>query len=228
MQIHNNEKLYKRNILASFLSSLLGMFALVGSVYVLFGQGQFGLYLFFLVLGIALVQIGTWLSRWGRRADQGFNKALQSLDHQHTLYHYRSPVAHLLVAPSGVWLLLPRQTRGTVSFDKQKNRWTVKVPNVWARLGQEGIGRPVAEASLEAEAIDRFLQNHWPEAELRLQAVLVMMDENTAVESVAGAPIPTSSIRKLKQVVQNGDPQAKLSAAQRETLTALLAKHYPG
>lgn len=227
MHIHNNEALYKRNIRGSFVASLLGMLALVGSVYVLFGEGQFGLYLLFLVLGIVLVQVGSWFSRWGRRADQGFNKALGSLDNHFSLYHYRSPVPHLLVAPSGVWMLLPRHTRGQVSYDPQKKRWRVKLPNILARLGQEGIGRPVAEASIDAEAIDRFLQKHWPEAKLRIQAVLVMMDENTEVERVAGAPIPTASIKKLKHTLQKGDPQAHLTAAQRDKLNSLLSQHYP-
>ncbi|MCW5876071.1 MAG: hypothetical protein KIS85_04225 [Anaerolineales bacterium] len=227
MRVHANEKLYKRNIRLSFIASLLGMFTLVGSVYVLFGEGQFGLYLLFLILGIVLVQVGSWFSRWSRRADLALTKALSSLDNNYSLYHHRSPVAHLLVGPTGAWILMPRHTRGQVRYDVRRKRWAVKPPGLLARFGQEPVGRPVVEASLEAEAIDRFLQKHWPDAQLRIQAALVFMDESAEVEGVSAAPIPTASIKKLKQALQKGDSQSRLDAAQREKLNALLTEHYP-
>src|SRR3972149_12216089 len=126
------------------------MFFLVASIFVLFNSDElFGLYLLFLLLGIVSVQIGTYFGRWNRRPDLAFNQALNSLDDSYSLYHFRTPVSHMLLGPSGIWILLPRHTRGQVTYDPNKKRWRAKGGGLLARFSREGIGRPVEDASWE-------------------------------------------------------------------------------
>jgi hypothetical protein len=160
MRIFTNEILYRRNTRLAFVANLAGMFFLLASVYVLFSESQLGLYLLFLLAGIVCMQTGAYFGRWNRRPDLAFSKALRSIDDNYTLYHYTTPVSHMLLGPSGIWILLPRHTRGKISYNQSRRRWTLRTRGFLARFGQESIGRPIVEASMEAEALDRFLQKH--------------------------------------------------------------------
>lgn len=223
MRIVTNETLFKRNIRLALITNLGGMFMLVGSVFVLFNSpNQFGQYLLFLLGGVVLVQIGTYFGRWNRRPDLALNKALKSLDNSYTVYHYRTPAAHLLLGPSGLWILLPRNTRGVITYDDQRKRWRAKT-GLLARFGQEGIGNPVRDASWEAEALDRYLQKHWQAEQLRVQAALIFVDEQADVQ-VGQAALPTAGIKRAKQILLKGDPQARLSRHQIDQLNQLFEK----
>jgi len=224
MRILTNEPLYKRNIRLAFAANLVGMFFLVGSIYIWVNNQQFGLYLLFLLMGIFLVQVGTYFGRWNRRPDLALNQALKSLDDSYSLYHYRTPVSHLLLGPSGIWILLPRHTRGQITYDPNKKRWRAKGGGLLARFSREGIGRPVEDASWEAETLDRFLEQRWKnEGGLHVQAALVFVDEQTEVQA-GNAPLPTASVKKLKQILLKADEKSRLSREQIKTLAHLFEK----
>jgi hypothetical protein len=214
MRIITNENLYKRNARVALVSNLLGMLLLVASVYVLFLSAQdFGQYLLFFIGGLLFTQLGIYFNRWNKRPDRALGKALKSLDDSYTLYNYTSPASHLLVGPSGVWILLPRHTRGTITYDAQRRKWRASGVTWRQRFGQEGIGNPVQDATIEAETLDRWLAKHWKKP-LLVSAALVFVDEQTNVE-VPTAPLPTVSVKKLKQVVSK--PPAGKTPLTRET-----------
>lgn len=222
MRIYSNDKLYKRNTRLAFAANLVGMLSLVACFIVLFSSDQyFGLYLIFLLLGIMFMQVGVYFGRWNRRPDLALNQALKSLGDNYSIYHYRSPVSHLLLGPSGLWILIPRHTRGVISYDPRRKRWVAKKPGFFARFGQEGIGRPLMDASLEAEVLDRFLQKHWEHgAALHVQAALIFVDENAKVQA-GDAPIPTASIKNAKQVLLKASEKGKLTILQIKQLNEL-------
>jgi hypothetical protein len=222
MRIVDNEPLYKRNTRLAFGANLIGMFALAGSIYVLFGNElQFGLYLLLLLVGIVFVQIGTYFGRWNRRPDQALNQALKSLDDSYTLYHFRTPVSHMLLGPTGIWILLPRHTRGTVTYDADRRRWRVKPKRFSQRFGQEPVGKPIVEAPMEAEALDKFLEKRWDAKDgLRVQAALIFLDEEAEVQA-GNAPLPAASLKKLKQILLKADEKSRLNRDQVKQLTAI-------
>ncbi|MEX2143741.1 MAG: hypothetical protein WD740_04045 [Anaerolineales bacterium] len=225
MRILTNERLYKRNTRLAFAANLGGMFFLVASVYVLFsGEEQFGLYLLFLILGILFMQMGIYFNRWNRRPDLALNQALNSLDNNYTLYHYRTPVSHLLLGPTGIWILLPRHTRGMITYDIGRKRWRAKGGGLLSRFGQEGVGKPLVEASWEAEALDKFLEKRWKDGiALRVQAALVFVGENTDVQA-GNAPIPTASVKKIKQILLKADEKSRLNREQINALSVIFEK----
>lgn len=226
MRIQSNENLYRRNARFALVANLTGMFLLVASVYVLFSStAPFGQYLLLLLGGVIFTQIGSYFGRWNKRPDLALNQALKSLDDSYTLYHYRSPVSHLLVGPSGLWILLPRHTAGMVTYDAKRKRWRVKGGRLLGRFAQEGIGNPVQEASLEAEFLDRFLQKNWKGGPLHVQAALVFLEDATEVQA-DDAPLPTASIKKIKQLVIKGDGKGRLEREQAKQLNQLFESKY--
>lgn len=225
MRILTNENLYKRNTRRAFIANVAGVLFLVASIYVLFSNRQIGVYLVFLLLGMISLQAGIYFGRWNRRPDHALNQALKSLDDSYTLFHYTSPASHLLLGPTGIWILLPRQTRGTVTYDPARKRWHSKGGGFFGRFSQEGIGKPILDASMEAEALDSFLQKRWKGENLRVQAALAFVDPDVEVQA-GNAPIPTASAKKLKQILLKADEKSRLTADQLRLLRALFEANY--
>jgi hypothetical protein len=229
MKIIGNEALYKRNIRNGFIASMGGIFLLIAAVYTLFtSQNYLGRYFLFLFGGVILMQIGLYYSRWSRRPDWSLNKVLKSLDNSYSIYHHNSPVSHLLLGPAGLWILMPKFTKGRVRYDKDKQTWRAEGVSLWKRFtrgfAQEGIGRPHLEAMYEAAALDRYLQKHWEaDKPLHVQAAVVFLEEGVEVQA-GDAPLPAVQLKKLKQTVTGGDAKGKLSRQQIDQLTKILAK----
>ncbi|HZU87518.1 MAG TPA: hypothetical protein VFF78_08550, partial [Anaerolineaceae bacterium] len=62
-----------------------------------------------LMVGFLLSQIGIYYgNRFGRtpRYDERINQSLKGLDEKYSIYHYMTPVPHLLVGPAGIWVLV--------------------------------------------------------------------------------------------------------------------------
>lgn len=209
MRLITNEVLYKRNSRVALISNLLGMLLLVVSVYILFNSEEdFGRYLLFLLGGMIFTQVGAYFSRWNRRPDRQLAQALKSLDDNYTLYNYTSPVSHLLVGPSGLWILLPRHTRGAISYDANRRRWKASGLPLSKRFGQDPIGNPLGDASIEAQALDRWLSKHLKDESVPVSAALVFLEDEADVK-VGTAALPTTTAKKLRQLVvkpQVGEP----------------------
>jgi hypothetical protein len=80
-----------------------------------------------LFLGFIFLQFGLYfMNRYGRkpRPDEAIDTGLKGLDDRYTIYHYNSPVPHLLIGPAGVWVLHPYFQAGRVTYEK--NRWRLK------------------------------------------------------------------------------------------------------
>src|SRR3990170_5583265 len=205
MEIISNERLIRRNARIGQISSIVGLLVLAGGMYISFAQPQlFSLSLAALLVGFALSQVGIYFgNRWNRRPrpDELLSQALKGLDGRYTLYHYGTTASHLLVGPAGVWVLLPRHQRGTISYEK--GRWRQKGGNLYLKIfAQEGLGRPDLEIQGEVASVERFLNKIFPEEEKQqVQAALVFTNDKTEVQA-DNAPSPTLHARKLKDFIR--------------------------
>jgi len=225
MKIVSNEKLIKRNNrLGTYLT--FGSLAVLGlGLYFSFADPKyFQFSLLALLAGFIMSQIGIYMgNRYGRkpRPDQAISAALKGLEDKYTLYHYMTPISHLLVGPAGIWVLLPYFQTGTISYNEKKKRWQQKGGNFYLKLfGQENLGRPDLEINASSNDLKKFLAKNLPEAaQPDLQVALVFTNEKTKVEA-ENAPTPTLHIDKLKDFIRR---QAKKSQATPETINALQA-----
>lgn len=209
MKVITNEALVRRNARIAQISGLGGLLVLLGGMYFLFAQPeQFAIIWVMVLLGFILSQVGIYFTnRWGRRPrpDERLNQALKGLDHNYTIYHYTSPTSHLLVGPAGVWVLLPRYQRGTITYDK--GRWRQKGGGIGLAymkfFGQEGIGRPDLEINAEVASVEKFLKQHMPEEDVPpVQAALIFTNEKVNLVEVEDAPTPTLQPKKLKEYIR--------------------------
>lgn len=168
-------------------------------------------------------------NRWGRspRPDEKLDAGLKGLHSEFNIYHYTSPVPHLLIGPAGVWVLKPYHQGGKIFYENKK--WKNKGGGFFAGymriFGQEGIGRPDLEAESEIEAVEKFLkknitgENAIPE----VKAILLSTNENVELE-VNDSPIPAMKLKQIKDFMRQMSKNRVLSSGQINEIANLLPK----
>lgn len=205
MRIITNEKTVKRNAKIGQYTTMAAMLILVGGVYVSFAMpDQFYLSVGALLIGFILSQVGIYFgNRWSRRprVDEAITASLKGLSREFVLYHYTSPVSHLLVGPAGIWVILPYHQRGLITY--QKDRWHQKTQGfgqAYMKLfAQEGLGRPDLEAGADLATLKKFLVKELGEENLPpLNAALFFIDPRAEIDA-ENAPLPTLPAKKFKE-----------------------------
>ena len=190
MKIIKNEKLIERNGKIGQWTSLAALVVLGGGMYISFSKPEWFTYsIVCLVIGFIMTQIGMYMgSRWGKspRPDEKLDAGLKGLHSEFNMYHYSSPVSHLLVGPSGVWVLLPYHQRGKISFEK--NRWKMKgggFLQAYMRIfGQENLGRPDLDAESEANTLQKFFAKKLDESSIpEIKPILVFTTDEVELDA---------------------------------------------
>ena len=201
-----NEGLIKRNTQIGKYSGIISIVILGAGMYVSFKYPEQIMYsLVALFLGFTLSQIGIFYStRFGRspRPDQELDDALKGLDDQYALYHYTSPVAHLLVGPAGIWMLFPYLQKGKIIYENKKERWKRVGGNLYLRFfAQDNIGNPTQDIKSSTNRLQKELGNI-PDFELPpIKAALIFTNADAEVDA-ENAPVPTLHARQLKKLIR--------------------------
>jgi hypothetical protein len=217
MRIISNTKLIKRNARIGAVASLIGLVVLAGGLVVSFTRpDQIALAWGSLLLGFILTQVGLYFgNRWGRkpRPDEVLDNSLKGLDDRYAIYHYNSPVAHLLLGPAGLWILLPYHQSGRITYEK--NRWRQRgggFLQAYMRLfAQESLGRPDLDVGTETDAMKKFFNKFLPEiTPPAINVALVMTSEKVDI-SVENPPNPIVQAKKLKDLIRRSAKQNALT-----------------
>jgi hypothetical protein len=214
MNIISNEKLIKRFGRIGTITMFAGLFIVVAGLFVSLNQNlaQRYFYLSFasLIIGFLVSQVGIYFTnRYGRkpRPDEILNIALKGLDNKYTLYHYMSPIPHLLVGPSGLWVILTRSQKGLVTYSK--GRWRQQGGGFFSLymrfMAQDGLGRPDLDFISENEKLTGFLKKNLDEGQMPpIHNVLVLTHPAASLNIPEGEnpPAVTVMASKLKEVVR--------------------------
>lgn len=233
MRIVTNEKLIQRNARIGQITGLISLLILGAGLVVSLTHPEYGLFtLSALIFGFLLSQIGLFFgSRWARRPrlDELLNQALKGLSREYTLYHYTTPVYHLLVGPAGIWVIITKPQRGRITY--RKGRWRQHGGALlwYLRLfAQEGIGRPDLEIKAGVEAITKLLRKALPEEDLPpVEAVLVFTSPRAEV-AADDAPVPTLHLRDLKKFFKSRVKSRRISPEQLQRIRAALEEDSHG
>jgi hypothetical protein len=228
MKIIKNEKLIKRNAKIGQYTSMGALIVLGVGMYTSFTQPElFTWAVAALLVGFTLTQIGMYFgNRWGRspRPDETLDAGLKGLPGNFVIYHWTTPVAHLLVGPAGIWVLIPYHQRGHVTY--QKNRWKISGGGFFQGymriFGQENLGRPDLEAGAEINSLRKAFAKEMEENEIpEIQAALVFTAEGVEIEAEE-SPLPAMPVKKLKDFMRNKAKEKPISAEQLERTKAVL------
>ncbi|MGC1378048.1 MAG: NERD domain-containing protein, partial [Anaerolineales bacterium] len=216
MNVFTNEKTIRRKGKIGNYASLAGTGLLLFTAYFIFrlGDPQFAkdnpnyswLMLLIMIVGFALVQAGThYMNRFGRspRPDEALTATLKGLTKDYTLYHYLTPVNHLLVGPAGVWVIECYYQRGQISY--KGGRWQQKGGGFFVAymkiFGQEGLGRPDLDVKADTESLSDALKKVLGDDTPPINVALVFTN-NQAEVAADNAPNPTLKLKDLKDYLR--------------------------
>jgi len=228
MKIIKNEKMIKRNSKIGQYTSLGALVVLGIGMYISFTRSELFVWaLAALLVGFTLTQIGMYFgNRWGRspRPDEKLDAGLKGLPGDYVIYHWTSAVAHLLVGPAGIWVLIPYHQRGQVLY--RKNRWKMSgggfLQNYMRLFGQEGLGRPDLEAEAEIKSLRKSLAAGMDENEIpEINAALVFTTDGINIDA-EDAPMPALPLKKLKEFMRNKAKEKPISTIELEKVKAVL------
>lgn len=220
MRIFTNTKKIERNRKIGLYASFGSLAILVVGLILSFQPNMITIAYGALLIGLILSQVGIYYgNRWGRspRIDERITNGLKGLDDRYTLYHYITPVPHLLTGPAGVWVLVPQYQAGSITYENNKFRQTGV--NVFTRFfGQEGLGRPEVEAQGMKQDLEKFIdQSTQTNGKPGVQPVIVFVSPKASVQ-VSESPTPAMHVEKLKDFVRR---KAKEQPVSMETIEAL-------
>jgi hypothetical protein len=227
MKIITNETLIKRNGRVGQVATIIGLLVLIGGMIISFIMPTYAsLAWVALLIGFALSQIGLYFgNRWGRhpRPDELIDQGLKGLNDQYSIYHYMTPAAHLLVGPSGLWVIMPYYQMGKIVYEKGRLRQKGgNIMQKYLRLfAQEGLGRPDIDANAEIQAILKYLKKQLPDNVLpEPQVALVFTSERVDLD-VEDCPVLTLPVKKLKEAVRKAAKNKPLAPEMIQEINAL-------
>ena len=150
------------------------------------------------------------MNRWVRqpRADQVLEQALKGFDDQYRLYNYMLPAPHVLLSPAGLFVLTALGQDGTIRYEGGKFRRNFSAGRVLRFMGEEGLGKPLAEGDAEVQALRKLLEQHGAGEGVEIQNVLVFYNPRAQV-SVTDPPRAIVTPKGLKRAIRR-QPETKL------------------
>jgi hypothetical protein len=183
-----------------------------------------------LLAGFLMSQVGIhYTNRWGHnpRPDEIVDKSLKGMGREFTVYHYVTPVSHLLVGPAGIWTIMPNFQGGLIAYEK--NRWKAKgggfLQSYMRMFGQENLGRPDLESEAEIDSARRYLTRVLPEGTELPQVNSLLLFANPKVElKVEDAPLPALTPKDLKDFLREKSKEKPLGELALDTIRKALPK----
>jgi hypothetical protein len=215
MKIVANESLIIRNRKIGQITTIASLVVLAAGLVLSFQKSASLVSLSFLalLLGFILSQVGIYFgNRFGRRPrpDESLDTGLKGLEDKYRLYHYVTPVSHLLLGPAGIWVLLPYPQVGKIVYEKK--RWRQKGGNWYLKIfAQDGLSRPDLDVASSIENIESFLKKRLPETALPPVQVALLFTSDKAVVEADDAPYPTLQIKKIKEFLRKKAKESPLS-----------------
>jgi len=211
MKLVRNEKHINRNKLVGKILTFASLGVLGLGLYFAFKKEMtLILYSYIcLIIGFLLTQIGlNFVNRYGRspRYDEILGTAFEKLRHEYTYYVYSSPLPMVLLGPCRIWLPIPINATGEISF--QNGKWIHKTRNrIQKMMGQDSVGKPDKEVAEFATTLTKYLiekgipADHHPE----LKPIMVAYLKETVLKDVSAAPYPVVELEDLKRYIRRMD-----------------------
>ena len=175
-----------------------------------------------LVVGMLISSVGTMnMNRWVRepRADQALAQGLKGFDDRYVLYSYNLPVPHVLLSPAGLFVLTAMGQDGTIHYDGNKFRRDFSLGRVLRFMAEEGLGRPLAEADRQVEALRQYLAEREVAEDVEIQSVVVFYNPRAELD-VSDPPVPIVDPKGLKKAIRK-QTDGKLPGKEYDALREL-------
>lgn len=232
MQIVVNEQFVKSRARIGNIAHLISMGLLIvgfilSVVYPNYGvEFLFGAYMAMILALLVLSYSRNFTRRWGTRFRQDVQlvPGLRGLDNRHTMFNYPGPELpdHLVVGPTGLYILVPRANSGTIKFDGRRWSRGSLGGGFFRSLSEGALGNPLQDVNKALTQIAGFIKkNGSPELVEGLEArpIIVFTHPDARLE-IRNSPVPAMLVRELRSVFRKA--KETLEPAKMEELKRIL------
>jgi len=211
MKLVRNDKHINRNKLIGKIITFASLGVLGLGLYFAFKKDMTLIFYSYicLIVGFILTQIGlNFVNRYGRspRYDEIFGTAFEKLRHEYTYYVYSSPLPMLLMGPCRIWMPIPVNATGEISY--QDGKWVHKTRNrIQKMMGQDSVGKPDKEVAEASAVLSKYLTEKGIPAEMHpeLKPIMVVFLKETQLGDTSTAPYPVVALEDLKRYIRRVD-----------------------
>jgi hypothetical protein len=213
MQLYRNSRLIKRNKTLGRIMMFGGLGASFAAVIIVFvWPSLVSLALVLMLSGGFFSQLGTNVfKRFGTspRIDQVIDDSLKGLGDHYGMFHYYLGTDHALVAPAGVFALLPRDEQGEIRYET--DRWMLTPAKRRFGRGPKPIKGIERDARRDGNALTQSIARGLPDSpEVSIVPLVVFIANDTTVAG-DNAPVPAVHLKKLKAFIRRQERQKSLS-----------------
>jgi len=225
MQIITNENKVARGARLGKIATLGGLgFLTAGLIISLTIRDLPMVWVSFLCLLVGLVasSIGTMnMNRWLKqpRADVALAQGLKGFDDKYRLYNYWLPAPHVLLGPTGLYVLTAMGQDGAIHFDGTRFQRKFSPARLVRFMAEEGMGRPFVEGDNQVERLQEFIQKNGVGEDVEIQNVLVFYSPRADL-LVTDPPRPVVNTKGLKKALRR-QPGEKLPGSLYQKLQTL-------
>lgn len=231
--VTNAAYVQKRNTIGNYLNFASMALLVVGMVlsFMTSQLGNLAIWASYVALIVALLLINIarpFTRRFGAkwRQDQWLAPNMKGLDTRATLFNFASPKLpdHVLVAPSGLYLLLPKPNGGKIVFDG--SRWSRGsiAGGLFRGIAEGGLGNPTDEVRRSMALLADYLRTYGSEElvhGLEGKPVIVFTNPSAQLE-VRNSPIQVVTAKELRALFRRAKPA--LSPEKMDELKAVLGR----
>lgn len=179
----------------------------------------------FLVILFSVRMANNWIREplpW-----DAIQEAVRGLSSNAILYHFVFPARHVLVAPTGVYVIYPLFQERPLKV--KNNRWMMPgslFTTIFTFMRQENIGDPFREAQAEAAIMQKVLDARFPENEIEVQPIIFFTSKRAKVVDIEGEPQVPITYAALEPTLKpflkatREEDKVSLTPEQIETLEA--------
>jgi hypothetical protein len=228
MRVVVDEDQVKRRAATAQRGIILGV-ALLGAAAVLSFNPRYVLLAYGLI--VPGVIVASWASRSGEkwltepRADQLLDKTLKGLTQGYNLYSYRLPAQHVLLSPAGLFVLKIKRQDGKISCRGEKWHRPITLRRLWRFLTEEPLGNPTKEVRGEVRDMQRFVDEHLPDADVPIEPLIVFTNATVDLDVVDPA-IPTMPVSDLKAYLRGASKGRALPKQTQKALRDLFDEQF--
>lgn len=213
MQVFINERKVKINREIGRWASLGGLGVLIVGMIVSLARPELvWITMLSLLVGFLGSTVGSYFaSRWTRspRADEVLSQALKGVSSQYHLYHYLLPVPHVLLGPSGLYVIRAYLHEGMVTYDGKKWKQKFNIMRALGFSGQDSLVDPVRDALYDAQRLEKLMSKSLPPDKMPEIRPLIVFVRDKVELQIAETPVPVVRYKQLKGIVRRLDKECR-------------------
>jgi hypothetical protein len=201
----DGQKVKKRAGIANAASVSGLLLLLAGVVVQLFRADLVVITTIVMVLGIGTAMVGIYFAnRWVRkpRPEESLNQTLKSLGDVYRLYHYPAlPCEHVLLTPSGVYVIETINLAGSFSFKNGKWKEKMGFGRALRYIVENHLDNPTQTADDVAHFLKaKLVEKSKAAANVAVRGIVVFTHP-AAELTVTNPPVPVVQLDRLRKLV---------------------------